>query len=100
MWNIFDICFCSGRCELLQGTLCQVYDGLVSPPSVVTQLTCSCSSVCHASDSSPVYGVSDKYGIAFSHDSRALCSKACGFAQLPKAVQNTLHKFGQAVLVM
>lgn len=72
-------------------------DELVGPPSVVTQLTYSCSSVCHASRNSPVYGVSDKCGIAFSHDSKALCSKACGYAQLPKAVQNMFCKFGQAV---
>lgn len=37
---------------------------LVRPPSVVTQPTYSCSSECHVSGNSLVYGVSDKCGIA------------------------------------
>lgn len=73
---------------------------LLRPPSVVTQPTYSCTSEYHISDNSPVYGVSDKCGIAFWHDSRVLCSKVCGFAQLEKAVQSTFCELRQAALVM
>jgi len=55
----------------------QCSDELVRPLSAVTRLTYSCSSACHASDNSPVYGVSHKCGTAFSHDSKSLGSKAC-----------------------
>lgn len=49
-----------------KGPYVKCSDELIRPPSVVTRLTYFCSSVCHASDSAPVCGLSDKCGIAFS----------------------------------